>query len=419
MPRRWVASIVSLGALVSPAAPATAEAVLRLSRDEAVARALERSPVIVRADRERDLAAAARVGAGVLLPANPVASGFAGGRRDQSGSMPPATGPEWGVRLEQMVEIAGQRGARLREAERGVAVAEARRHLARVDTQAVVRSAYVALQVARAQVEAARKRVQLGDQLLRAAEARVRAGASSDVELHLAEVERGRFEHERVEAELLAGDAERGLKLLIGAPESMSLETTTPLGEPDAGGGDIGALVQAAAELRAERKVIGAAKGHIDAAITRLKREAAPNPTLFVDVAGQQPGQLYVGGGVALPLPLWRRNQGELAHARAERRRLDDEDRLLSREIALEVATAVRTLEARHAEARLWTDKILPSAEANVELVQRGWLGGKFDLFRVVQVAREAADARRRQLEVLGELWRARIELDRVTGRTS
>ena len=48
-----------------------------------------------------------------------------------------------------------------------------------------------------------------------------------------------------------------------------------------------------------------------------------------------------------------------------------------------------------------------------------GWLGGKLDLFRVVQVAREAADARRRQLEVLGDLWRARIELDRATGSAS
>ncbi len=61
----------------------------------------------------------------------------------------------------------------------------------------------------------------------------------------------------------------------------------------------------------------------------------------------------------------------------------------------------------------------MPSAEANVELVRQGWLGGKFDLFRVVQVTREAADARRRQLEVLGELWRARIELERATGEAS
>jgi outer membrane protein TolC len=83
------------------------------------------------------------------------------------------------------------------------------------------------------------------------------------------------------------------------------------------------------------------------------------------------------------------------------------------------VAAALRTLQTRQAEAKLWSERIVPSAEANVELVRQGWLGGKLDLFRVVQVAREAADARRRELEVIGDLWRARIELDRATGNAS
>lgn len=411
---------VGIGLAVSLlAGPLAYGETLRLSQDEAVARAVTASPLVVRADRERDVAAAQRIGARVLLPANPVVTGAGGRRTDRSLSTPLAQGPEWGARLEQTIEIAGQRGTRMAEADRAVAVAVARQRLARVDTRAATRATYVALQVARAQVEAAIKRVALGDQLLKAAQARVKAGAASDVELHLAEVEQARLEHERIEATLAAGDAERLLKLLIAAPDGAQLEATTPLIPPTVGAADGERMLQQALARREERKLLTAATDHVDAVTKRLKREVVPNPTLFVDVAGQQPGQIYIGAGLALPIPLWRRNQGELAHARAERRRLEDEQQLLLREITLEVQAALRTLDARQTEAKLWSERIVPSAEANVELVRQGWLGGKFDLFRVVQVTREAADARRRQLEVLNELWRARIDLLRVTGEDS
>ena len=416
-----VTALPSVAQAQRPAVSVSDRMTVRLSEREAVARALESGPLVIRSERERDVVAAGRVGAATLLPANPVASATVGHRRDDSGSHPPATGVEWTVRLEQMIEVAGQRGTRRREADRAVDVATQAGRLARLDTEAQARTAYVALQVARAQADAAVRRLALGDQLLEAARARVRAGAASDIELHLAEVERGRFEHERVEAELAVGDAERALGLLAGLGSDTRIEPTSPLAAPATvvAGDDLAVLVARAVAGRAERRVVRAAVAHVDAGVTRLSRERVPNPTLFVDVAAQQPGQLYAGGGLALPLPLWKRNQGELAQARAERRRLEDEDRLLVREIEREVASALRTVEARQAESTLWSERIVPSAEANVELVRAGWLGGKLDLFRVVQVAREAADARRRQLEVLGDLWRARIALDRATGQQS
>ena len=409
-----------LGLIALPSSAARAQPTIRLSEREAVTRALEAGPLVIRSARERDVIAAGRIGAAAVLPANPVASATVGHRRDDSGSHPPAVGMEWGVRLEQMIEVAGQRGTRRREADRAVDVSVEAERLARLDTRALARSAYVGLQVARAQAEAAARRLALGDQLLEAARARVRAGAASDVELHLAEVERGRFEHERIEAELAVGEAERTLGVVAGIGGDVRIEPSTTLDTPPAvQGADLPALVDRAVAARAERRVVRAAEAHVDSTVTRLQRERVPNPTLFVDVASQQPGQLYLGGGLALPLPMWKRNQGELAQARAERRRLEAEDELLVREIAAQVATALRTVEARQAESKLWSERIVPSAEANVELVRAGWLGGKLDLFRVVQVTREAADARRRQLEVLGDLWRARIELDRATGSAS
>jgi cobalt-zinc-cadmium efflux system outer membrane protein len=407
--------LVSLAATPAAAQPRT----LRLSEADAVQRALEASPLVVRSGHLRAAAAAQRVGAAVRLPANPVVSSTIGYRHDVSGAVPPSTGTEWSLRLEQMFEIGGQRGTRLREADNAIAVAREEQRLAVTDARAEARTAYVALQVARAQLEAAQHQVAIGDQLLHAAQARVRAGASSDIELHLAEVERGRFEDDRLQKALEVRAAQRRLQLLLGLPSEVAVEPTEALVPAPPLHGDVQKLVAAALDRRGEMRVLRAALGHIDAVATRLRRERVPNPTLLADVAQQVPGQTYAGGGIALPLPLWRRNQGELAAASAERSRLEDEQRLVRHEIELEVASAVEAVQTREAQAKLWSQQIVSAAEANVQLVQQGWLGGKLDLFRVVQVARAAAEARQKQLEIIGELWRARIELDRAVGPTS
>ena len=93
---------------------------------------------------------------------------------------------------------------------------------------------------------------------------------------------------------------------------------------------------------------------HVDATTTRLRRERVPNPTLFVDVAEQQPGQLYVGGGLALPLPLWRRNQGELARRAPSGAASRTKIACSCARSSSRWPTALRTLETRQAEAKLW-----------------------------------------------------------------
>jgi len=55
--------------LVAAAGTVRAETTLRLSEGDAVTRALAASPMVIRSDRARDVTAAQRVGARVLLPA--------------------------------------------------------------------------------------------------------------------------------------------------------------------------------------------------------------------------------------------------------------------------------------------------------------------------------------------------------------
>ena len=388
----------------------------RLTLDDAVTRANAQSPLVRLARKERDVVASLRVGAGVLLPSNPIVTFSAGDRQDRSASTPPARGFEWYARAEQMVEVGGQRGTRLAEAARALDVAGARVQLAEIETRARVRAAYVGMQLAEAQARAAGEREQLGARVVESARARVRAGAASDVELHLAETEAARFTHERIGAELAVDEAADALRALVGLPARTALELTSPLAPPAETARDLDAAIAAAERRRVELTLLDAGRAEIDASIVRLRRELVPSPSLFVEVAGQQPGQLYAGGGLSIALPIARRNQGELARARAERQRLGEERDVTARAIELEVAYLFRAVDAHRRQATLWSQSIVPAATANVDLVQKGWAAGKFDIFRVVQVSREAEEAKKHELETLGALWDATIALDRATG---
>jgi cobalt-zinc-cadmium efflux system outer membrane protein len=386
-----------------------------LTLQAALARAEERSPLVQRARGERRVVESLRVGAGAVLPTNPFLSFAAGKRWDNSGSAPAAEGFEWGLHLEQGFEIGGQRGTRLSEVDRAVAAAVARERFSRAEVRALVRATYIGALLFHSHVEAAKRREALAARVLDSARQRVASGAASDVDVNLAQSERGRAAQERIEAEIQVASAEAELRRLLGYTPDTPLVLTTPLSlppetEPPA------RLLEAARKRRQDLRALEAARTQLDATMTRLKREVIPNATIFGDVSQQRPGQTYAGGGLGVPVPLFRRNQGSIAMVNAERERLENEIKITEREIDAEVVRMHKGLLQRREEARVWAEEVVPATEQNLALVTEGFQAGKFDLFRVVQAARDAAEAQRKQLEVLSALWQVAIDLDRATG---
>lgn len=401
--------------LLSVAATPVASA-RSLSLEEALSLADQESALVRRARAERVIAGAGRVNADILFPSNPVLSVQAGHRWDTSGSDVPSTGAETAVRLEQAIEVAGQRGLRIAEVDRYVEAALSRERYAIVENHARVKSAYIGTLLAANFLDSAKKREAVGQQIVNAANASERVGAASEVDRNLALVERGRLLRARAQAELGFRQAELELKRLLGIPDSEAITLTTSAQQaPDL----LVSLAELQARANAARQDAMALENDasaLSASIVRLRREVAPNPTIFLDFAHQALLQNYVGAGVAVPLPVWRRNQGAIATAQAQLQNVEQEKLTLSRSIALEVASAYQTFVASKEEAVVWSKDVLPSAEANIELITKGWQAGAFDMFRVIQASRELGEARLSELEILGALWRASIEIQRATG---
>jgi len=395
---------------------AFANEAITLSLPDALRLAERQSALVRRAVRERAVSEAGRVGAAALLPANPVATITLGARRDASGSVPASSGFEITGRLEQMIEIGGQRGLRMLEAARALDVATVRVEVARAETRARVRAAYVHVLLATRHLTYARVQESLAEQVFASARIRVDLGAGTDVDRNLAEVERGRLTQERIYATLALDAGFDRLRVAVGLPVGQGITVSTALALPPPITESEAALQERARTRRAELRALEASTAQLDVAVVRMRRERVPSPTLFFDVMSQQPLQLYFGGGLAMPLPLWRRGQGELAVARASRELATEDRAIFEQLMATEVQQSLRVARALREVAERWEQVSVPAAEKNLELVTQGWRSGKFDLYRVVQTAREAADAHRRQLELTGAVWDATIDLDRVSG---
>jgi cobalt-zinc-cadmium efflux system outer membrane protein len=444
-----------------PAEPAGSHPPIALSWDEARQRAEAASSLVRRARAERQVVVAGRVGAELLFPSNPVVAVQGGFRRENGVAGEREEGHPVAAHLEQTLEVAGQRSTRRAQVEREIEAATWRERVAVAEIWARTRATYVGVQLADAQVQAAARRVALVERLIEGVRARVESGAASTVDLQLARVEEGQARRAHLTAGLGRATAETELRALLALEPGVPLVLRTPLGMPagwSAGVGPAGGpgpgpsapsggandpkapsapsapsapnddpslpivrsrlleLLGKARAQRAELRALASSGQALDAELTRLTREAVPNPTLFIDAGRDLPGQVFVGAGLAIPLPVWRRNQGERATNRAVRQLVSVEAAVTEREIDAEVERALRTVLTESEIVRTWESLVLPAAESAVELITEGWRAGKFDLFRVIQASREASEARRGHLESLGDLWQASIGLARAVG---
>ncbi len=404
-------SVVCASLLHAEAVNAAADAkAMLLDLHSAVELAMQASPQVQRAQQARDQAAARRVGAGLLFQANPQVGVSSGVRRDGSGSQPAADGWERGLRLEQPLEVYGQRRLRLREVDSGLQRAEVELWVARQGARAAAKRAYMACVAAIESLRVARQQRDLSDDVRQAVTDRVQAGDASDIDLSLAQAAHGHALVEEHEAAHLAEQSHNSLRLLIQRDADQVLTLVTPLEAPS-----LPLTLTRSEGKRGELVELELAYEQTELVQRRLTREALPSPSLVLEAMEQQPGQRYLGVGLGFTMPLWNRKQGEMAVNGAERTRLSRERVLKTKSIAAEIRNARLTVEAQSHIEMLWRTAIKPAAQRQADLTFEGWRAGKLDLFRLLQSQRELREARLGEVAALLGLWQAVIAYENAT----
>jgi outer membrane protein TolC len=385
-----------------------------LSLKQAIARALERNPMVVESALEWRRVQGVADGVAGILAENPVVSTEAGLRRDQGWR---GNQNSLGLRIDQPVDLFGQAGTRRQAASDVVVWAKARLDLARAEIAARARLVYVAAQVASTRIALCQDRLATARQTAEALQMRVRLGASSDIDLRMAEAESGRAEAALQSALVEESRALLALRDLLELPARASAVPSDAFTPPPATLpneiGQEGLLAHHTSVQVLEKRRLA-----IDSEISRLERERLPR--LSVGLAAERPSteERYLGIGLSFSPALWRRNQGPLAEARVERERAD-----------FERATTLAGLERRWVALRgeqsnrlqelTAVERTLQNEEAVRTLVRAGWQAGKFDFLRVLLAERSVADTKQLRLNLWAELWTNVIEMNRLLGQES
>ena len=384
----------------------------RLSLKQAVARALERNPVVVESTLESRRAQGAADGVAGILADNPMI-GAEGGVRNDRGLY--GNQPSLAFRIEQPLDLFGQAGTRRQAAGDVVAWSKARLALARAEIAARTQVVYLAAQVASARVSLDQERLATTRQTAEALQMRVRLGASSDIDWRMALAEVGRAEGVLQGAQALTTRTLFVLKEVLELPAHAAAQPSDALAPPPttlpARSGQEDLLTHHLSVQAVHKRQLA-----IDSEIARLERERLPR--LSFGLAAERPSneERFVGLAFSFSPALWRRNQGPLAEARVERERADFERTttlagLERRWAALCEEQALRLQELKAVESTLENE------EAVRTLVRAGWQAGKFDFLRVLLAERSVADTKQARLDLWAELWTNVIEMNRLLGQ--
>ena len=395
--------------------------------DAAIARALDREPSLRAVRWDIEVARGLRQQAG--LRPNPTLTLE---RRDEPAGSDNLTsvGIEWPLELFR-------RSGRVQTAERGLqatqfAVADRERLLvADVRTQYGVAAAAVRdVIVADELVAAARRQWDV-------VRARVEAGGTPPLERDLLDVELRRLETGRLLAAGRADVAVVQLKQLLG----MSPDEPLLLGETLEAlvAGSTSEAASAVPVSMATRPDVREAEVRVtlaDARVDQARREGRVDVSLFgtymrMDAGFPQQGVggmgalervrgrfNYVAGGAMVMLPLFNRNQGQVAAAQAERS--GAETRREAAELAARAQVAAA--QARDAQAQqavsLYAGGVRTLARQNLNVVRQTFDLGRATVFDVLTEQRRYLEIEQAYTTALREAWEARAALKRALGET-
>ena len=408
-----------------PPVSASAETRVGVGLDDAIARALEREPALWGVRAEIDIARGLLQQAG--LRPNPTLS-FE--RREE----PAGTDSLTSAGVEWPLDLFRRRG-RITTAERELAatafaVADRERLLA-----AEVRLQYGATAVAIRDVQVAGDLVVTARRQLDIVRARVANGATPPLEADLLDVELRRIEAERL---LAAGRVEAALvrlKQLLGMSPDEGLQLSETL--EDLVAGNLSDVVRAAPPSTAMRPDVREAEARVTIAEARTEQarnEGRIDVTLFGSYMRMDSGfpQLgfnaaaalervrgrfnYVAAGAMLVVPLFNRNQGQVAAAQGERIGAEARREAVELSARAELAAAqVRDERARQAVS-LYADGVQKLARQNLDVVRQTFDLGRATIFEVLSEQRRYLEIEQAYTAALREAWEARAALKLAIG---
>ncbi len=318
--------------------------------------------------------------------------------------------------LTQRMELGGKRTGRMRQGQAEYGLAAWALEGMRLDIRAETKRRFAAVVAAQARVALATACEHAAERVAFAVDARVQAGkeppmqgAKAKAEWALARLQRS-TEHQALAA------ATARLTAMWGAeshPFTVADESS------------LGAWVAPAEleELRAQLSSIPEWRHWADAIRLReaslASARAARTPDVDVSVGLQRfedDASDAVRFGIALPLPLFDRNHGNVAAARHELDRIREERRAATIDLHLALTDAYTRFGTAHERVKTLGESVVPTMESAFEAAQEGYRQGKFGYLDMLDTQRALFEARAALIDATETYHSARTDLERLTG---
>lgn len=318
--------------------------------------------------------------------------------------------------LSQALIIGGRRGSAVASAQASFAATEQQAWTARREALSQVHKLWAEQIHFREADLAFAELAQATDRTLEIARARFEAKAAPEshvtralLEVYELELAQQNLARERVRSTAmlvaLLGGMEVPIERLGGSLDPDAMEVHLPP--------DIDPVLGNHPALQAARFDITAA----DAAVGTAQKERIPDLTLVLGYGSFEPGLgNYVEAGVALPLPLFNRNQGKLAETRALAARARHEARIVASELDISLAMAQLRHRQAHDQLETVSGRIAPAAERGLAQAQEAYRTGRLVFLELVDAQRIFTDVRLRTLQLRKDLAMSEADLMSLLG---
>ncbi|MGV3484005.1 MAG: TolC family protein [Planctomycetaceae bacterium] len=266
---------------------------------------------------------------------------------------------------------------------------------------------------------AAQRRVKLiqdfqpvADKGLELAELRKKVLEGSQLDVLQAKVQRNEIELALQQAEISFAAAWRELVAFAGSPQMMpvALQGELPQSANSLDWYNLASTIVASSpEYQAAQARVSQARANID----RQCVQAVPN--LDVQFAagtdnGTDSGLINLQVGA--PMPVFNKNQGNIAAARAELMRASREAERIENAIKARLAAVSRDYESSLAAVAMYANDILPNADESLKLAEQAYKAGETSFLQVLVARRTYFDVNMQYIASQVQLAQAQVRVD-------
>jgi cobalt-zinc-cadmium efflux system outer membrane protein len=320
--------------------------------------------------------------------------------------------------LSQLIELGGKRPARIAEAQAGRAVTEWEYQVKRVEVLKAATLVFIDALAAQRRLELAEEVVKVSGEAVKMADQRAIIGKGSAVEAVRAKVavSSARIEIEQARRDLAI--ARGNLAGQWGAKKADFLEVRGELDRHQSG-----PSIQTLRERLLGNPSLArwtAERERREMTLAKQQTLARPDLTLLAGprTFGREPDTTFVLG-FSLPLPFSDRNQGNIAEARANLAKLDEEKRAAEARAFAALNEAYQKLTGALREIEILEVSVIPGAQDAEKQLTEGYAMGRFTYFETLDARRTLNAARVQQLRAHADFQKARAELDALTARAA